>query len=237
MNKIIIGLTLCFMPLALVACEGPQGDQGPAGADGADGADGAYGADGADGNDGSDGNDGANGNDGASGSDAGDFAFAEDDYADYTRVDRIGMPAIATAVITSKDSYNAADPVDDSAGDFVSEIVASVDGLHSALDDDLASVGFDACATDDCVAVAATLVVPDTIKIDITSDAGFPNGRLLEDPVIDVTLAVVLLDLSGDGECGGVPCSATSLAELPLNPAANDEDFLYAFPYVAAPHE
>ena len=41
-----------------------------------------------------------------------------------------------------------------------------------------------------------TTVVPDTLKIDLTAAAGFPNGRKLEDPVIDVTLAVVLLDLT-----------------------------------------
>ena len=35
----------------------------------------------------------------------------------YTRVDRMGMPAIATAVIASKDAYNNADPGDDAGGD------------------------------------------------------------------------------------------------------------------------
>ena len=35
------------------------------------------------------------------------FVFATDDVISYTQVDRMGMPAIATAVISSKDNYNA----------------------------------------------------------------------------------------------------------------------------------
>ena len=66
------------------------------------------------------------------------YLFADDDFDTYTRVDRIGMPAINTAVITSKDAYNQADPVDDAAGDFVAEITTNVTALHTALDDDLA---------------------------------------------------------------------------------------------------
>ncbi len=54
------------------------------------------------------------------------YAFATDDASAYTRVDRAGMPAINTAVISSKDAYNAADPVDDANGDFVPEIIASL---------------------------------------------------------------------------------------------------------------
>ena len=156
------------------------------------------------------------------------FAFAMDDPSAYTRVDRIGMPAIGTAVITSKDDYNAADPVDDANGDFVPEIVSNVTALHDALDDDLAGLGLTPCVVEDCVATAAPLVVPDTLKIDTTAGAGFPNGRLLEDPVIDVTLAVVLLDLTVH--------DVTLFASLPLNPPENDKAFDSSFPYLATPH-
>ena len=145
------------------------------------------------------------------------FLFATDPLSAYTRVDRIGMPAIATAVISSgnKDAYNAADPSDDANGDFAGDITANVTGLHAALDDDLTGAG---------------LVIPDTLTIDSAAAAGFPNGRTLADPVIDVTLALVLLDLGAAGQ------DATTLAGLPLNPAANDVPFLGAFPYLAAPH-
>ena len=167
-----------------------------------------------------------------SGTDA--FVFATDPPSAYVRVDRMGMPAIATAVISSKDAYNAADPADDANGDFVGEIVASLNVLHDALDDDLVGLGITPCTVDNgngsCVTQAAPLVIPDTLKIDllaVSGTPGFPNGRRLEDPVIDVTLAVVLLDLSvhGAGTLVGV-----------LNPAANDVPFTAEFPYLAAPH-
>ena len=155
------------------------------------------------------------------------FVFASAEASAYTRVDRAGMPAINTAVIASKDAYNQADPADDANGDFVTEIVASLNFLHGALDDDLAGFGLTPCGVDDCVAQAGPLVIPDTLKIDTTGSAGFPNGRALPDPVIDVTLAVVLLDLSvhGAGDLVGV-----------LNPAANDVAFQATFPYLAPAH-
>jgi hypothetical protein len=156
------------------------------------------------------------------------YAFATDAPSAYDRVDRVGMPAIGTAVITSKDAYNQADPADDANGDFVSEIVANVTALHAALDDDLTGLGITPCAVETCIAQAAPLVVPDTLSIDTTGSAGFPNGRLLADPVIDVTLAVVLLDLSVH--------EAGLFAGLPLNPPANDKAFLTSFPYLATPH-
>ena len=73
----------------------------------------------------------------------------------------------------------------------------------------------------------ADLVIPDTIKIDLSKPAGFPNGRRLTDPVIDVTLAVLFLDLTKH--------PATLFASIPVNPAANDRPFRAEFPYLAPP--
>jgi len=162
-----------------------------------------------------------------------EFEFRSDAPSAYTRVDRIGMPAVATALISSKDAYNAADPVDDVDGDFVPEIITSLDGLHSALDDDLAGLSLTPCnvvgdGTGSCVAQGAPLIIPDTLFIDFTAPSGFPNGRELADPVIDVTLAVVLLDLSVHG--------AGTLAGVPVNPPANDLSFSTTFPYLAEAH-
>ena len=164
-----------------------------------------------------------------------DFVFADDDPDSYTRIDRIGMPAIATAVIMSKDAYNQADPLDDAAGDFVGEIVASLEAYHGALGDDLTGAGLTPCSTTDemgvidispCVAVAAPLVLPDTLKIDTNAPAGFPNGRGLEDKAVDATLAVVLLDLSVHG--------VDTL--FGLSQGSNDMSFEDDFPYVAPAH-
>ncbi len=142
-----------------------------------------------------------------------------------SRVDRMGMPAIATAVISSKDAYNAADPTDDAAGRFVPEIVASVGAIHAALDDDLTGAGLTPATTDKAIAQAAPFVVPDVIRIDVTKPSGFPNGRRLTDPVIDVTLALVLLDLDVH--------PVTSL--IGLNPTGNDRPFSTGFPFLAPP--
>lgn len=169
-----------------------------------------------------------------SGTDTGDpvpfgFQFASDAASAYTRVDRIGMPAINTAVITSKDAYNQADPVDDALGTFVKEIVASVTGLHGALDDDLEKLKLTPCAPADCVGQAAPVVVPDGLRIAPKFPAAFPNGRQPAEPVMDVMLAVLLLDLTVH--------SPGLFAGLPLNPGTNDVPFSDTFPFLGAPHQ
>lgn len=73
----------------------------------------------------------------------------------------------------------------------------------------------------------AGLVVPDTITVNLRQPSGFPNGRRLEDPVIDVTLAVLFLDLRVH--------SPLTFFNLPLNPPANDRPFRNEFPYLAPP--
>lgn len=73
----------------------------------------------------------------------------------------------------------------------------------------------------------AEAVVPDTLTLNLAAPAGFPNGRLPTDPVIDVTLAVIFLDLSRH--------AATTFAGIPLNPPANDVPFRTQFPYLAMP--
>jgi len=71
-----------------------------------------------------------------------------------------------------------------------------------------------------------SLVVPDTITLDTSAAAGFPNGRTLTDPVMDVTLSVILLDLTVN--------DATTL--VGTNPTANDVAFATEFPYLAPAH-
>ena len=161
-----------------------------------------------------------------------DFDFATDDPSAYERVDRMGMPAYNTALITSKDEFNQADPSDDASLAFAGEIIANLDAFHQALDDDLATFGLTPCTVNGdgsgtCVQNGIGLLIPDTIKMDVSADAGFPNGRLLEDPVIDVTLAVALLDITVH--------SPTTFVGL-LNPTENDKDFDSEFPYLADPH-
>lgn len=68
-------------------------------------------------------------------------------------------------------------------------------------------------------------IFPDTLTIDYSRPAGFPNGRKLTDQVGDIFLAYLFLDLSKEG--------ARRFADLPLNPASNDVVFPSGFPYLA----
>lgn len=150
----------------------------------------------------------------------------------------MGMPAVATGLISSKDAYNAASLADDANLNFAGEILASLDFLHTALDDDLTGLGLTPCtvvgdASGSCAQVGVPLIIPDTLKIDTTGAAGFPNGRRLADPVMDVTLAVLLLEIA-DGTH-----TPTDLVGV-LNPDENDLGvegaFLTTFPYVHPAH-
>ena len=156
------------------------------------------------------------------------FTFLTDLPAAYDRVDRVGMPAVATALITSKDSYNTASPSDDASGLFVNQISSNLDSIHIKLNDDVTAAGLTPTNTAGSLANAAAAIVPDTLKIDTTAPAGFPNGRQLTDRVVDMTLSLVLLNQGGGQDIN-------TLANLPLNPPANDKVFGTTFPYLAAP--
>ncbi len=65
-------------------------------------------------------------------------------------------------------------------------------------------------------------LVPDVVTIDFLQPAQFPNGRRLQDDIIDAALGVVLNRGGAAGIADGV--------------AANDKPFLTAFPYLAEPH-
>lgn len=166
---------------------------------------------------------------------AGPWVFHDTVPGEFTRVDRAGMPVVSTVLIQSKDAYNAGSPADDVLGTFVQELVDGIGALHRILDDDLFGLGLTRCSgagslVGTCIGTAAPLVVPDTIKIDPPNPAGFPNGRLLTDPVIDLTLGILLLETAD----GTHPVDL--FATLPLNPPANDVAFQAAFPYLAPPH-
>lgn len=201
----------------------------------------------------------------------GPVAFRTDAATTYTRVDRMGMPAVSTALISDsdlKDAYNDADAAEDTnPGSFALHaggFLPTLGGVHAALDDDLTMAGLAPCSmsTNEDVAglgsiprcAAQTfdgahpvvgLVIPDTLILDPTHASGFPNGRKLDDHVIDIVLAALLLDLGNAaavparpaGTCGGAPCSAaTFVASGGLFQTGNDATTLTEFPYLAAPH-
>lgn len=77
----------------------------------------------------------------------------------------------------------------------------------------------------------ANLVVPDLLRLDLSQPAGFPNGRRYLDPVIDVTLAIIFLDLTRH--------PATTFASIPVNPGPNSDPgaapMSATFPFLSPP--
>lgn len=186
------------------------------------------------------------------------ITFRSEPTAMAVRVDRMGMPAVATALISSgmKNAYNDGNPSNDAALDFAVDALTTLGGLHTALDDDLTTAGLAPCSMMDTVMLpgipvpvpecaaqevapgvpVVSLIVPDTLRVNPAMPTGFPNGRDLDDPVIDVTLAVILLDLTSTDGCGGGACTPATLATLPLNPSANATgEILTTFPYFGEP--
>jgi hypothetical protein len=189
------------------------------------------------------------------------FNFRDDDPSAYTQVDRKGFPAVNTALIASenKDAYNQASPTNDVAGDFAGDIVASLDFLHigngdgDGLDDELAiaapAIGNpDLCIppsapNDNCVQQGGPFVFPDVVRINTNDAAVFPNGRDLATPVVDVILAVLLLDvLDNAGDFNGAQGAFVDLDMATdgfqgLSQSGNDVEFSASFPYLGAAHE
>ncbi|MBL8945710.1 MAG: hypothetical protein JNK45_21285, partial [Myxococcales bacterium] len=138
-----------------------------------------------------------------------EFEFPEDPYSAYTQIDRHGAVEAGTAGILAsqglgfapgsdislRDEYNASNPVEDAAGMWLGEIADSVVFFHGALDDDLEALNLVPATVDQTVAQAGPVILPDTIKYDPSQPTSYPNGRNLEDPTVDITLAAVLLAL------------------------------------------
>ena len=177
------------------------------------------------------------------GGDASPFVFPTAPLDAYVQIDRHGAVEAGTAGIaaaqglgftmgsdiTIRDAYNASDPVADKAGIWLAEITQSMTFFHNALDDDMAALGLVPATLEETLAQAGPVIIPDAIKYDPTLPTAYPNGRRLEDPVVDLTLAAVLLKIQ--------PSQPLLLfADIPLNPPANDVPFRPEFPFLAAPH-
>lgn len=182
------------------------------------------------------------------------YDFREDAADAYVRVDRMGFPAVNTALIAAenKDAYNESDPADDVdvAGTFASDAVATLQFLHgdsdpgsTGLNDDLvlantlfgtdlvpcgATPGVDTS----CLTQAVPLAFPDVLLLNTGETSGFPNGRALDVPVVDIILAAVLIDVSADPS--GL---LQAFAAIGLSQSPNDVAFSDTFPYLGAAHE
>lgn len=121
-----------------------------------------------------------------------------------TQIDRNGRPVINTVFIPAnlKDAFNAASPVDDQRL-FRDAFTASARALGNSAD----RANF-----------LADFLLPDILTVDTSNSGGFPNGRRLQDDVIDIALNLV------------------SNGALTSDCAANDSTFSNTFPYWAGPN-
>ena len=184
----------------------------------------------------------------------GDFVFLDALPSDYTQVDRIGFAGTNTFMnlLGDRDAYNAASPLDDVAGMFDEDIHDSINTWHrgipgmqtannTGLDDDLAALGLQPCVTtqlpmDTCGTQVMPFIVPDVVRLDLSVVPGFPNGRHLQDPIADIVLAVLLLDLATHALDTFIDLDDDGTLGPSMNPLANDVPFSVAFPYLAPPH-
>ena len=134
----------------------------------------------------------------------------------------MGIPAINTALIPkdSKDAFNAGNPKDDVAN-FRVIAESTITQLRRAVNAVTGFPGEDSPGVPP--ATLASVLIPDVVTIDFSNPVVFPNGRRLQDDVIDAALGLVLnrgnVLGGGAGISDGIP--------------ANDRPFLGTFPYLA----
>ena len=141
-----------------------------------------------------------------------------------SQVDRMAIPTINTVLIPSdqKDAFNDADPANDVA-DYRATAQATIETLRDVIDSTFGSPQDGGPLGDLSAEDVAGALIPDVVTIDFSQPVGFPNGRTLENDVIDAALGVVLNRGGAAGISDGV--------------AGNDVSFTSTFPYLAAPHQ
>lgn len=126
------------------------------------------------------------------------------DVGPFEQIERMGNPAISTALIPSdlKDFFNIGLPEND-GDDYAGAIVASLESLGT---------------NEENIGILAGIAVPDTLKVDLTQPLVYPNGRGLEDDVVDTLFFFIF-----------------NQVDTPDGVDANDKPFLNEFPYMADP--
>jgi hypothetical protein len=135
----------------------------------------------------------------------------------FGTVDRMGNPAVNVALIpfNRKNEYNASSPQDDAAGKFANDIVATLTALGTN-------------ATNIATLAAVAVTNGDFVHLDVSiantgtgggtnAAAAFPNGRRLQDDVIDTLLNIITNGAITTGD----------------NVNANDLPFADTFPFLA----
>ena len=126
----------------------------------------------------------------------------------YDQIDRMAIPAVNTALIPAaqKEAYNRASPRNDVAN-YRTTVVNTITALRA----NAASRGMGAETGTLTPAQLADIVMPDVVTVDFSQTVAFPNGRDLDDDVIDTVLSLVLNRTVSDA----VPEDNTNLSAFP----------------------
>ena len=141
-----------------------------------------------------------------------------------TQIDRMAIPGVNTALISSglKDNFNQGDPTSDTAN-FAPEVETNITNLRAAVN---GITGFPAEDNPGITPAQLTaVIIPDVVTINFANPVAFPNGRQLDDDVMDAVLGLVLNRGDPLGAGPGIPDNIN----------ANDVASLSTFPYLAAP--
>ncbi len=132
----------------------------------------------------------------------------------YTQVDRMAIPALNTALIPAakKEAFNRASPVNDVAN-YRTDVVNSITALRV----NVSTRGLGPETGSLTPSQLADVIVPDVVTINFSQPLVFPNGRDLNDDVIDGVLSLVLNRTVGDG-------------------VSSDNTILSSFPYLGVPN-
>lgn len=133
----------------------------------------------------------------------------------FRQIDREGIAAV-NAVLTPfhvKNHYNAATPSEDKNGLFAPSIVGTLNALG---------------ASEQAINTLASVAVSngDVIRLNTAQPSGFPNGRRLQDDVVDAILGIIVSGTLGDNVNrndinGGVFGTAFPYILPPQQPRAN----------------
>jgi hypothetical protein len=143
------------------------------------------------------------------------------DTGTFVPIDRMGVPAINTALIpfSRKDEYNRATTMDDAAGKFATNIVATLRALGT--DDAHIGILANVAVTHGDMLRLDTSVANSGPQGGTNPAAAFPNGRRPADDVIDTILFLVTNGALTTGD----------------HVDTNDVPFRDAFPFFAASHQ
>jgi uncharacterized protein DUF4331 len=189
---------------------------------------------------------------------------SNDDFGPFVQVSRLGEPLINEAVIPlgRKDEWNRSDPEDDAtfaafySGPEVSRLenllygsaLAPIDvtgrsDLVTILLTGVPGLNFtgprkaDLLRLNTSIAPTAAVGAGDRLGVLNADLAGFPNGRRLEDDIVDIELRAFAQGYGTflNGLLGLPNKSPNNLLGDGVD--ANDKPFIAVFPYAAAPHQ